>query len=377
MSLRHIWTVTLKELRHIWRDRTTFFLFAFTPALLLFILAYALTADIQHVPIALLDQDRSPTSRAYIQQVTVGEDLDLYAQVSSLSEIEDLLRHGRVKAAIVLPPTFEHDLLSLRGVSMQVLVDGTEPQSGGFAVDHIRRRSDDFTAKLLVNQLRARGISVETLYPLDLRIRTWYNPNLKASVDLVPGLISIVLAVPGLSVALTLARERERGTLEQLLVTPIRRAELLLGKMAPYVISGIFNVVLTTGLARAVFRIPFNGDFGLYLLLSLVFFFAVLSMGMIIGVFLRTQAAALALSFLVLFFPGFFMSGIFFPLTSMPPLVRMEAMGLPGTHFVVIIRGLFITGVGLDVLWPYGLVLLIMGVVFTGIAALFFKKKLQ
>jgi ABC-2 type transport system permease protein len=186
----------------------------------------------------------------------------------------------------------------------------------------------------------------------------------------------MILGVPGLSVALTMAREREHGTMEQLMATPIGRAELMVGKIGPYLLSGILNVFLTTGLAMWWFEVPFRGNFLLYLVLSILYFFSLLSMGMIVGVFLRTQAGALAASFLVVFFPGFFLTGIFFPIAAMPSIVRLEASALPGTHFTIITRGIFTTGVGLSVLWPNALAMIVLGVVFIGIAALFFRKKL-
>jgi len=376
MSLKHIWAVTLKELRHIRRDWMTLFLVTLTPTALLFLMAYAVTVEIRHVPIAVLDYDRSPTSRAFIQQITVSDDLELYQQVSSMDEIEDLLLRSEIKAAVVIPPAFESELLAMSGIPLQVIVDGTEPQSGGFAVDRIGARTEQFASELLAEQLRARGIQLESLQALDLRVRTWYNPNLEAKVDLVPGLISMVLGLPGMSVALTLAREREHGTLEQLLATPIGRAELLVGKMLPYVISGLVNLLLTTAAAMLWFGVPFRGNFLLYVVLSTAYFLAILSIGMLIGVFTRTQAASMALSFLVIFFPGFFLTGIFFPITSMPPIVRMEAMILPGTHYAIITRGIYTIGVGLDVLWPNGLAMVGLGIAFTAVAALFFKKKL-
>ena len=376
MSLRHLKAVTFQEIRHIMRDRTTLVLVTLMPVFLLFVLAYAVTADIQHVPIAVLDQDRSASSRAFIEQVAIGQDLDLHAQVQSPADIESLLLHSAVKAAIIIPPGFERDLVALRSLPLQVLVDGTEPESGGFAVQQISRRAEDFVTRAMSAQLQAHGLSVEALQPVEVQTRIWFNPNLKSSVALIPGLLSIVIGLPGMSVALTLAREREHGTLEQLLVTPVSRAELLVGKMTPYVVSGLANVVLTTAIAMVWFHVPFNGNFLIFMLLSTVFLFAILGMGMIIGVFIHTQAAALALSMLVIFFPGFFLTGIFFPTEAMPAIVRSEALVLPDTHYAIITRASFITGAGLDVLWPYGLALLVMSFAFTGIAAIFFRKKL-
>jgi ABC-2 type transport system permease protein len=376
MSFRHIRAVTRKEILHILRDRTTLFLVLFTPTVILFIMAYALTVDIRNVPIAVLDYDRSSVSREFVQQITAGDDLELFTQATSFDEIEDMLMYGNIKAALIIHPDFSKDLLSLRGLPLQIIIDGTEPESGGFAVDHIALRAEEFINDQLANQIQALGFDLDSLQPIELRVRTWYNPSLKPRVDLIPGLISMVLGFPALSVALTLAHEREHGTLEQLLATPISRIELLLGKMVPYILFGLLNVVLIPLVAMAWFQIPFNGNFLLYISLSAIFLFAILGLGMIVGVFMRTQAAALALSFLVIFFPGFFLTGIFFPIASMPEIMRMEALALPGTHYAIITRGVFLPGVGLDVLWPYGVMLLGLGLAFIAVAVLFFRKKL-
>ncbi len=376
MSYRHIWAVTRKEVLHIIRDRMTLILVLITPTMILLLMAYALTVNLEHIPIAVLDYDRSSTSRSFIQQIVAGNELDLYAQVDSLGEVEDLLLRGEIKAAVVIHPAFASDLLALRGMPLQVIIDGTEPDSGGFAVEQIALRAEQIISAILTRQVQALGISIDTVQPVDLRVRTWYNPSLKPKNDLIPGLISLVLGFPALSVALTLAHEREHGTLEQLLATPISRIEILLGKMIPYIVVGLFNVVMIPILAMLWFRIPFNGNFVLFFFLSVIFLFAMVSMGIIIGVFMRTQAAALALSFLLIFFPAFFMTGIFFPIESMPEIVRLEALGLPGTHYAIITRGVFLTGVGLDILWPYAAMLFGLGLAFTGVAALFFRKRL-
>ena len=376
MSLRHIWAVTRKEFNHIVRDRSTLILVLFTPTALLLLMAYALTVDIKHVPLAVLDLDKSQTSRAFIQQITAGQDLDLYADATSMDEVELMLMRGEIKAVLVISPGFSADLQSLKGMPIQVIIDGTEPESGGFAVEHIAARADEFISTALAGQLEAQGFSVDTLQPIDLRIRTWFNPDLKPRNDLIPGLLSMVLGFPALSVALALAREREHGTLEQLLATPIGRTDLLLGKIIPYILVGLVNVIIIPIFAIAWFGISFNGNFALFFGLSALFMFSILSMGMIIGVFMRTQAAALALSFILIFYPGFFLTGIFFPLASMPEEVRLEASFLPGTHYAIITRGVFLPGNGIDILWPNAVFMVFLGVIFTLIGALFFRKKL-
>jgi ABC-2 type transport system permease protein len=368
--------VTRKEFNHIVRDRSTLFLVLFTPTLMLLLMAYALTADIVHVPVAVLDFDQSKTSRAFIQQITAGQDLDMYAYATSMDEIEELLMRGEIKAAVDISHGFASDLLAFKGMPIQIIIDGTEPESGGFAVEHIAKRAEEFIDAALAGQLQAAGVSIDSLQPIDLRVTTWFNPDLKPRNDIIPGLISMVLGFPALSIALTLAHEREHGTMEQLLATPITRTELLVGKIIPYILVGLINALVIPLLAIAWFDISFNGDFLLFFGLSAVFMFSVLSMGMVVGVFMRTQAAALALSFLVIFFPGFFLTGIFFPLASMPEVARLESLFLPGTQYAIITRGIFLPGLGMDVLWPYTVMLVVLGIVFTLLAALFFRKKL-
>jgi ABC-2 type transport system permease protein len=376
VSFRHLWAVTRKEIQHILRDRITFFLVIMTPVVLFFIFSYSLAVKMQHIPIAVLDYDRGQMARAFVQQITAGDDLELFAQVNSMEEIEGLLMRGEVKAALILDPAFSRDLLTMKGLNMQIIIDGTEPESGGFAADHIGWRAQEYIQTAMASQIEAMGVSPEALQPVDLRVRTWYNPGLKAENALIPGMLSIILGLPAMSVALTLAREREHGTLEQLMATPVKRIELLLGKLLPYILISLVDVVFLTLLAMAWFRVPMNGSFPLFFTLSAIFLFSILSMGLLIGVFIPTQPAALALSFLLIFFPGFFLTGIFFPIVSMPELMRMEAMFLPGTHYAYITRAIFLPGLGIDVLWPYALMLIVLGLAFTGVAALFFRKRL-
>ncbi|MGB2954648.1 MAG: ABC transporter permease [Anaerolineales bacterium] len=376
MSIRHLWAVTRKEIQHIFRDRATFILVLITPTVVLLLMTYTLAVNIEHVPLAVLDYDQSPTSRAFIQRITAGEDLDLYAQVDSIAEIEDMLIQGQVKAVVIIAPGFSRDLLSLRGIDLQVIIDGTEPESGGFAVEHIGWRAEAFANEILADQFQMQGVPLESLQPIDLRVQAWFNPGLKPIIDLVPGLISIVLGFPALTVALTLAREHEHSTMEQLLVSPIKRTDLLLGKIIPYIMVGLLNVMLIPIFAILWFKVPFQGNFLIFIALSAIFLFAELSMGMVIGVFMKSQSAALAMSFLVVMFPGFFLTGIFFPIAAMPEVARLESLFLPGTHYAIITRGVFLTGIGLETLWPNAVMLLIIGAAFILIASLFFKKRL-
>ncbi len=376
MNLNRLAAITIKEIRHILRDPGTLLLVLFMPLILLYQMAYAMTADIKQVPVAVIDLDQSPTSRALIRAVEAGEDLVLVGVFTDPEMAEPLLIEERARAVLILPRGFEKDLLTGQGVPMQVLVDGAEPQSGGFAVRHILAHAEAFAQSHLAALWTALGLPATDLHPFDLRVRIWYNPLGRNSVSMIPGLLAMALGLPGITAAMTLAREREHGTLEQLLVTPIGRGELILGKILPHVMSGLLNVVLGMLAVRFSFGVPFRGQFFLFFGLSLLFFFAMLSLSVLVGSLMRTQAAAIALAMLVILFPGYFLTGVFFPIVSLPPEVRQEAMFLPLTHYALITRAQFLTGAGLDALWPYALALLGMGVGFTALAAVLVRKKL-
>lgn len=373
MSVRHLFAVIKKEMSHILREPSTLFLVLFSPTLLMLVMAYALSVDLKNIPIVVLDQERSQFSRSFISSITAGEDLDLFAIAEDMDEVEILLERGDVKAAVILAPDFSRKVLHLEDLPLQVIIDGTEPESGGFAVSHVGSRVEAFITELLASDYpELAGFT----NPIELEIQPWFNPSLKPRNDLIPGLISIALGMPAMLVALTISREREHGTLEQLLSTPISRTEILLGKMFPYLLVGLVNVVLIPIFAILWFKVPFNGSFLQFFLLSAIFMFSILSMGTVIGVFMKSQSAALALSFLMIFFPGFFLTGIFFPIVSMPEMMRMESLGMPGTHYGIITRGVFLTGVGIEVLWPYAVMLFGLGVMFTLVAGMFFRKQL-
>jgi ABC-2 type transport system permease protein len=191
-----------------------------------------------------------------------------------------------------------------------------------------------------------------------------------------PALIAMVLAMPAVTTTLALTREKEHGTLEQLIATPIRGTELLVGKLVPYILSGLLGVVSCAAVAVYWFETPFRGSFFLYMMLSLAFLLGSLAIALVLSVFVKTQQAAQLGAMLIFFFPGFFLSGIFYPLVSMAPIMKLEAYMVPTTHYVMISRGIFLKGQGLDALWPYALALVVMGLLFLALAILLFKKKL-
>jgi ABC-2 type transport system permease protein len=378
MNLLRTWAVMRKETRHITRDRGTFFLVTVSPVILLLIMAYTFMVDIENVAVAVMDRDGTHLSRRYIAGLGGTGDVLVRYVADSYADLERWLMTSEAKAAIVIAPGFEGSLQAGREAGIQVIVEGTEPVTANTAMQHIGGYTRQFALEVARDSAARAGTPIEeaVLEPIDLRVRTWYNPTLEAVIGFLPALIAMVMAMPAVTTTMALTREKEHGTLEQLIVTPIRRSELLVGKLIPYVLSGLLGVMLCVLVAVYWFGAPFKGSLVLFLVLSLAFLLASLAIALVMSVFVKSQQAAQLGAFLVFFFPGFFLSGIFYPLVSMQPIMKMEAYMVPTTHYVLISRGLFLKGQGLEMLWPFALALLVMGVTFLGLSILLFKKKL-
>jgi ABC-2 type transport system permease protein len=378
MNLLRTWAVVRKEARHILRDRRTAILVTISPVFLLLVMAYTFMVDIENVAVAVMDRDGTSLSRRYIAGLGATGDVLVRFIANDYADLEKWLMTSEAKAAIVIPPGFESALQAGRESDIQLLVEGTEPNTANTAMVHVGGYTHQF-ALGVVREVAARAgivMGEAVLSPIDLRVRTWYNPTLKIVIGFLPALIAVVLAMPAVTTTLALTREKEHGTLEQLIATPIRRSELLIGKLIPYIVSGLAAVVLCAAVAVYWFGAPFRGSFALYLLLSLAFLLASLAIALVMSVFVKSQQAAQLGAMLIFFFPGFFLSGIFFPLISMAPIMKLEAYLVPSTHYVQISRGIFLKGQGLQALWPYALALLAMGMLFLALAILLFKKRM-
>jgi ABC-2 type transport system permease protein len=376
MNWRRILSVMRKEWWHITRDRTSFILLMLSPVLALVTMAYAFSIDIKDVAIGVLNQDLSPLSRQYLAQLGSTDALRLEAWPQSLDEVEWLMMHGRVKAVVVIPRGFARDLTAGRTAALQLVVDGTDPNTAGHAIQHISAHTEHFSAQQATHQLAQAGLAADRLLPIDLRLRAWYNPSLRFTVSIIPALVGIVLSVPAMAASLALAREREWGTLEGLIATPIRRGELIVGKLVPYMLAGMLSVPLCVATAVYGFSVPFRGSLGLYLALSVFFLFATMSISLLLSVFTKSQQVAIIGSMIIFLFSGFFMSGLLIPFAIMGPVLKMEALMFPTTHFVIISRGVFVKGTGLTELWGYVAALAVVGAMFLTLTALMFKKKL-
>ena len=375
-SFRRTSAIVRKELLHIARNKVTLFLTIMSPAFMTLVLMYSFTVDIKEVPVAILDNDRSALSQRYASGLLSTGDVTMRRWALDYTDLERQLERGQIKAAVVIPAGFMDDIVAGREAGVQVLIDGTAPSAANHATAHVIGFTQSMAAEILRQDMAQIGYGDLSFQPVDLRIRTWYNPTLRAIVGYAPALLAVVMGMPGTMAAMTLAREKEHGTLEQLVATPIGRAELLVGKLVPYLLSGLVSVLLCTALIVYWFRVPFRGNIFIFLLLSADFLLATLSIGLLMSVFIKTQQAAQLLAPLVFTIPAFFLSGIFIPLSSMDPLVRSMTYVLPSTHYVAIARQLFLKGWGLAQLWPYAAALLAIGLSLTTLAIVLFQKKL-
>ncbi len=377
MSLRKIWAVLIKESRHIMRDPGTLILLLLAPVLLMIVMSYALVADIRETPVTVIDNSRSPLSRRFLATLANNNDIIVSQQAQNYAEAERYFDRDQTKALIVIPPDFADQLARGKPVEAQIVVDGTDPTTANHVINHVVSRSQIFGLQVAM-KAAGRAMPLDRAEPtVDLRTRTWYNPDLKNSHGVVPAMLSIVLSLPAIVVMNAIVREKEYSTLEGIFATPLGRSELLVGKLIPYILTGLVSTVACALVAVNLFGVPFRGAFSLFLLLTADFLLAAFGMGLLIATFLSSQAASSIVGLLFFLFPGFFLTGIFYPISSFPDLVKEESQMLPATHFVTIARGLMVKGQGLEVLWEPALTLLGLAVVMMALAVFFFKKKLK
>jgi len=377
MSLRKTWAVLRKETRHILRDSTTLALLLLAPPILLIIMAYGLIADIRETPVTIIDYSRSRLSRQYFAELSASNDLLVEHTASSYAEAERQFDRSQIKGLIVIPPDFARHLIAGEPAEIQVIVDGTDPATADHVINHVVSRSQMFGVDFAVRAIQ-RNRSLPDLKPaIDFRVRTWFNPDLKNGPGIVPAMIAMVMSLPAIVVMNAIVREKEHGTLETVFATPLKRSELLIGKLVPYTFVGLLSIILCVIVGMVLFNVPFRGNFVLFLALSTLFLLALYSTGILLATFISSQAAASLLGLLLFMFPGFFLSGMFYPVSSFPDVVKEEAGFLPATHFVTIARGLMVKGQGVTALAEPALMLVALTLLMAGLSLFFFKKKLR
>lgn len=376
--LLRTWMIMWKEFIQIIRDSRQLAVVIVMPLLMLVLYGFAINMDVKHVKLSVYDQDMSRQSRDLIGAFANSTYFDITQIAHSNEDVGNALDSGQAQIALIIPVTYSRDLASGHNAEVQALVDGSDSTTAstisGYFTSTIQQQQDKIIVQALA-RLGSRGAASFT--PIDLRTRFWYNPELTSVNYIVPGLISVILMMLAtILTSATIVRERERGTIEPLLVSPVQPVELVLGKLAPYTIIAFFDVLLVTFAAVLIFHVPLRGSPVLVLLMSGVFVIAALGIGLLISSVAPTQQVAMTASGVGMQLPSMLLSGFMFPVTSMPAGVRAFAYLVPAFHFIRILRAIFLKGSGFDMIWQPALFLLLLGVGVVGLAVVRFRKKL-
>ena len=372
------WMIIWKEFLHILRDARTLAVVVVLPVLMLVLYGYAINLDVKHLSLAVLDWDRTRASRDLIGAFSHGEYFDVAAYITSDRAVTEALDGGRAKAALVIPPGFSSDLASGRKATAQLIVDGSDFTAASTAIGYAEAILRQHSANITLAALQETGLPVKNSYPpLEARVRFWYNPELRSVNYIVPGLIAVILMMlAALLTSMTVVREREQGTIEQLIVSPVRSHELMIGKLVPYAVIAFVDVITVIAAGRLLFHVPLVGSPALVLAMSGIFLTAALGIGLLISTVSPSQQTAMTVAMMTSMLPTVLLSGFVFPISAMPRVVQWLTNIIPARHFLVIARGAFLKGSGLDLLWRPALVLLVFGLIMLALSSLRFRKKL-
>ena len=372
-GLRRLAHLVRKELIELKADPRLFGIVIIAPIIQLTVLGYAATTDVKDIPLLVVDGDRSTASRELIARFDASSNFYIVDVVSGNGSVEQHLSHGTAWMALTIPAGFNERLSSGRSDTVQVIADGTDSNSTGVALGYARNVVASFSADKTVD-LRP---GLPRIAPIDADIRVWFNPRLESRDFMVPGIVALLLLVVTTNLsAMAIVREREVGTLEQLNVTPLARWELIVGKLLPYALIGMFDVILVTLVAVFWFRVPFLGSFPLLFGCSAIYLLSTLGLGLFVSTISQTQQQASMTATFFFLTPMIYLSGFTFPIENMPSWIQWVTYLIPLRYFLVIVRGIFLKGVGFAVLWPQIAALLACGLVLIALATLRSSKRL-
>lgn len=373
-----IFPVSRKEFIEIRRDPRTLIMVMALPVMNLLLYSYAINFDIRDIKTVVYDLDNSRYSRELIRDFA-GSGYFNIRYIDGYSDIEKELDNGRAKLALCIPANFSSKLLRNETAPLQAIVDGSDANTATVTIGYVNQIVQQYSMKVALATLKAVGLQIERrLPPIETQPRIWYNPELKSVNFMVPGLIATILMVLGtISTSLSMVGERERGTFEKLIVTPVRPYELAIGKMLPYITLSFVNVMFCVMMGRFWFKVPIMGSVPLLFCLSVIYLFSALGLGLMISAIAKTQRVAVILSLLTSLLPTFLLSGFVFPIESMPRALQLITYLVPARYSLDILRGIFLKGVGLRVLWMDVMWLLIYNLVMILASSAKFRKKLE
>lgn len=376
MKIRRLLAISKKEYIHIIRDWRSLFLTIGTPLFLIVLFAYALTLDVDNVPMVIWDQNQTAESRNLISKYTGSHYFSIVESVDNYKDIDYLIDSGKALVALVIPYDFSKKISNGKA-SIQFIVDGSDANTATIALGYADAVALKYSKNLFVDAIKKTGMQIQN-QPIDLRMRIWYNPDIESRNNIIPGLAGVIMMViTSLMTSLTIAREWEKGSMEQLISTPVKVPELIFGKMLPYFIVGILDVVLIFLIGKFIFDVPFRGNILLFFGMATIFLIGALSLGIFISIITKTQLLASQLAMVLTFLPSFLLSGFISAIHNMPEAIQVITYLIPARYFITFLRAIYLKGVGLSVLYVEGAFLILFALITVILANIKFKKKLE
>jgi ABC-2 type transport system permease protein len=366
-----------KEFLQIKRDPKIIRLIFIGPIIQLFLFGFAINLDVNTVPLVVCDLDHTAESRDLVNRFTHSGYFPLVGEIDKMSDIDGYIDRGKASLALTIPRQFGRDLARGQQVAVQAIVDGSESNAASVGLNYAAMIIAGYSQEILLNSFSRKGLGA--LRPISVmpEVRVWYNPELKSRNYLVPGILGMLLMTATVMLtSLAVVKEKEMGTMEQLIVTPIKPYQIIIGKLTPFLIIGFIDIVLALAGVTLVLGIPVRGSVITLTLLSILFVLTTLGLGLFVSTISRTQQQAMMTAMFFVMMPMNFLSGFVFPIENMPMIIQYLSYALPLRYFFEIIRGIFLRGVGLEVLWPQALALILFGGIVLTLSSLRFRKKL-
>jgi ABC-2 type transport system permease protein len=356
-------------MRHIIRDPRTLIIVFVMPVVMVLLFGYALNMDVEHIPIGIIDYDNTPLSREIIRDFSASEYFDIESYLSDAGEIESLFQKRKIKAAFVIPEGFGESRNNNMESQLQLLVDGSDPTFGNATVNF---------SEGIITTTTFENITAQNSIPVEIRERFLYNPDMEGAAFIIPGLVAVILMMLcALLTSITISREKETGTMDVLLVSPVRPMEIFAGKVIPYIGLALLDAVFVLVFAKVVFNFPFKGDIELLLAFGILFIYCALGIGLFISSIAPTQQIAMMAALITTIMPSILLSGFIFPIFSMPVLIRTITYIVPAKYFMNIIRGILLKSSSFDILKGQALFLFLLGTFFVTIATVRFKTRIK
>lgn len=376
MNLRRFKAVAKKEFLHVLRDPRSLMMGIGMPMMLLFLFGYALTLDVDKVPLAIWDQSQTVESRELISRFSGSRYFDLRLKTDNYHQIEHAIDEREALIALVIPPDFARRLSMGEAAVVQTIVDGSDPNTATIALGYADATALAFSRQVAMKQMQRAGLAPR-MPVLELRPRVWFNTDMVSRNFIFPGLIAVVMMImAAILTSLCIAREWETGTMEQLMATPLTATELIFGKLVPYFCIGVLDLILCIGVGEFVFDVPLRGSLWLMTPLAMLFLFGALSFGMLLSIITKSQLLASQFGIVTTVLPAFLLSGFIFPIENMPMPIQAVTHIITARYFVFILRGIYLKDVGMSVLWPEVLFLAGFGLIVMAVAIIKFKKKI-